>query len=193
MMMQEALSGSVIVPGHPMAGTSLTRLVTSTPSWLPPLEPRMPGPQTPSLGAHARTGGALSQLGELRPTSSESRQRRWRRWLHPRRDSTSRLRHWGWATVSNDGLSMDDWIMAATLAATLASSIAKAKVTSQSTASYTPQEDKILCLAWLDGIMATTLAATLASSIAKAKVTSQSTASYTPQEDWWPTSIEGVS
>jgi hypothetical protein len=50
----------------------------------------------------------------------------------------------------NDGLSIDEGITAATLTATLASSIVEAKRTSQRTTSYTRQEDKIICLAWLE-------------------------------------------
>jgi hypothetical protein len=37
-----------------------------------PLEPWMPSPHAPLLDAHARNGGTLSRLSELRPTSSES-------------------------------------------------------------------------------------------------------------------------
>jgi hypothetical protein len=76
MIKQEALNvvfgGVVIVPPYSMADTSSTSSVTSTPSGRPPLEPRTPGPQTTSLGAHGRTGGALSWLGELWPMPSDS-------------------------------------------------------------------------------------------------------------------------
>jgi hypothetical protein len=67
-----AFGGAASVPPpHSVAGALSTSSVTWTPSGRPPLEPRTPGAHAPSLGAHARTGGALSRLVELYLTSSE--------------------------------------------------------------------------------------------------------------------------
>jgi hypothetical protein len=61
-----------VPPPNPVAGALSTSSVMSTPSGRPPLEPRTPGAHTPSLGAHARSGGTLFRLGVLWHTSSES-------------------------------------------------------------------------------------------------------------------------
>jgi hypothetical protein len=72
MMKQEALKvafGRVVsVPSHPMAVSSLTSSITSTPSGRPPLKPRTPSPHAPLQGTQARAGGALSRLAQHRPS-----------------------------------------------------------------------------------------------------------------------------
>jgi hypothetical protein len=75
LMKQEAFhitfgSASTMPPPYSVGSALSTSSVTSTPIGHSPLEPNTPVTHAPSLGAHARTGGTLSWLGDLRPTSS---------------------------------------------------------------------------------------------------------------------------
>jgi hypothetical protein len=74
LMKQEALNivfggAASVPPPYSIGGALSTSSVTLTPSRCPSLEPNKPLARAPALGAHCRTGAALSRFGDLHTTS----------------------------------------------------------------------------------------------------------------------------